>query len=69
VKIITYHCEVIPYRRNGKVPGRRGTTYDAFILENDWRDLPVGEEGRVTDEDYWERITLSAEDHSRCQRE
>jgi len=39
------------------VPGRGGTTYDAFILENDWRDLPVGGEGRVTDEDYWERIT------------
>ena len=32
VKIITYHCEVIPYRRNGKTPGRGGTTSDCFKL-------------------------------------
>jgi len=30
VKIITYHCEVIPYHRNGKTPGRGGTTSELF---------------------------------------
>ena len=42
VKIVTYHCEVIPYRRNRKTPGRGGTTYDSFKLENDWKSLPMG---------------------------
>jgi len=61
VKIITYHSEVIPYRRNGKTPGRGGTTYDSFKLENDWKSVPMGDAGRVTHEDYWERITYFVE--------
>jgi mannonate dehydratase len=61
VKIITYHCEVIPYRRNGKTPGRGGTTYDSFKLEDDWKSVPMGDEGRVTHEDYWERINYFLE--------
>ena len=28
-----------------------------FKLEDNWKDLPVGEAGRVTSDDYWERIT------------
>ena len=60
VKIITYHWEVVPYRRNGKIPGRGGTANDSFKLENDWKILP-GEAGRVTHEDYWERITYFLE--------
>ena len=61
VKIITYHWEVIPYRRNGKVPGRGGSACDSFKLENDWKSLPVGDAGRVTHEDYWERIAYFLE--------
>jgi mannonate dehydratase len=61
VKIITYHCEVIPYRRNGKNVGRGGTTYDAFRLEDDWRNVPVGDAGRVTHEEFWERIIFFLE--------
>ncbi len=61
VRIITYHCEVIPYRRNGKTPGRGGTTYDSFKLENDWKSVPMGDAGRVTHEEYWERITYFLE--------
>jgi hypothetical protein len=57
VKIITCHCEVIPYRRNGKTAGGRGATCDSFKLEDDWKSVPMGGEGRVTHEDYWERIT------------
>ncbi len=56
VSIITYNWEVIPYRRNAKTPGRGGSVYDSFKLENDWRSLPTGDAGRVTHEDYWERI-------------
>lgn len=61
VKIITYNWQVIPYRRNGKTPGRGGTVCDSFKLENDWKSLPMGTAGRVTHEDYWERITYFLE--------
>ncbi len=56
VKLITYHWTVIPIRRNVQTPGRGGVTYAAFKLEDNWKDLPVGESGRVTSDDYWERI-------------
>jgi len=57
VKIITYHWTVIPIRRNRQTPGRGGSTYAGFKLEENWRDLPAGESGRVTSDEYWERIT------------
>ena len=56
VKIISYHWTVIPIRRNAQVPGRGGSTYEAFNLEDNWRDLPVGKSGKVSSEEYWERI-------------
>lgn len=61
VKIITYHWTVIPIRRNERRPGRGGSTYAAFKLEDNWKDLPVEKAGRVTSEDYWERITYFLE--------
>ena len=57
VRVITYHWTVIPIRRNETRPGRGGSTYAAFKLENNWRDLPTGSAGRVSSEEYWERIT------------
>jgi len=57
VKIITYHWTVIPIRRNLRTPGRGGATYAGFKLEDNWKDLPVEKSGRVTSDDYWERIT------------
>ena len=57
VKVITNHWWVIPIRRNAQVPGRGGTTYTAFKLEDNWQALPIGKSGRVTSDDYWERIT------------
>jgi mannonate dehydratase len=56
VKVITHHWTVIPIRRNSLVPGRGGVTYQAFKLEENWKDLPVGRAGRVDSDDYWERI-------------
>ena len=56
VKIITYHWTVIPIRRNTQTTGRGNVTYAGFSLENNWKDLPVGKSGRVSGEDYWERI-------------
>ena len=61
VQVITYHFRVIPIRRNRRVAGRGGATYNGFKLEDNWKDLPVGESGRVTSEDYWERITYFLE--------
>ncbi len=61
VKIITHHWRVIPIRRNRRVPGRGGVTYTGFKLEDNWEDLPVGDLGQVTSDDYWERITYFLE--------
>jgi mannonate dehydratase len=57
VKIVTHHWTLIPIRRNAQVPGRGGAKYEAFKLEDNWKDLPVGKAGRVSSGDYWERIT------------
>jgi mannonate dehydratase len=57
VRVITYHWTVIPIRRNRQTPGRGGATYAGFKLEDNWKDLPVEKSGRVSSEDYWERIT------------
>ncbi|MBR1175239.1 mannonate dehydratase [Bradyrhizobium sp. KB893862 SZCCT0404] len=56
IKIISYHWNLTPIRRNRKVPGRGGSEYDAFKLEDNWRDLPLTPAGRVTSDDYWERL-------------
>ncbi|MCX6633602.1 MAG: mannonate dehydratase, partial [Acidobacteria bacterium] len=56
VKIITHHWTVIPIRRNRQTPGRGGVTYAGFKLEDNWKDLPEGKSGKVSSEDYWERI-------------
>jgi mannonate dehydratase len=61
VKLITYHWTVIPIRRNGETPGRGGSTYTAFKLEDNWQGLPVGRSGKVSSEDYWERISYFLE--------
>ena len=57
VKVITHHWTVIPIRRNARQAGRGGVTYAAFKLEENWKDLPVGTAGKVSSDDYWERIT------------
>ena len=57
VKVITMHWTLIPIRRNGRTPGRGGASYHAFKLEDDWKSLPVGRNGVVSSDDYWERIT------------
>jgi mannonate dehydratase len=57
IRVITHHWTVIPIRRNGTRRGRGGSTYAAFDLEPNWRDLPAGPTGKVTSDDYWKRIT------------
>jgi mannonate dehydratase len=61
VRIVTYHWTVIPIRRNARTPGRGASTYAAFKLEEDWKNLPVGKSGRVSSDDYWERIAYFLE--------
>src|SRR5258706_5047706 len=53
VTVITHHWTVIPIRRNAKVPGRGGVTYAAFKLEDNWKDLPVGQAVKVNTADHW----------------
>jgi mannonate dehydratase len=57
VGLISQHWTMIPIRRNGKEPGRGGSTYETFKLEENWKDLPPGIAGDVSSEEYWERIT------------
>jgi len=61
VKIITYHWTVIPIRRNRETSGRGKVTYSGFRLEENWKDLPVGKSGKVSSDDYWERIAVFLE--------
>ncbi len=57
VRIITYHWTVIPIRRNKQTKGRGNVTYSGFQLEKNWKELPTGKSGRVSFDEYWERIT------------
>jgi mannonate dehydratase len=57
VGLISQHWTMIPIRRNGKEPGRGGSTYETFKLEENWKDLPPGIAGDISSEEYWERIT------------
>src|SRR6185436_7815219 len=56
VKVVTMHWTMIPIRRNRRTPGRGGSSYNGFKLEENWRELPVGPRGVVSYDDYWERI-------------
>jgi mannonate dehydratase len=57
VKVITMHWTLIPIRRNGHTPGRGGSSYHSFKLEENWKDLPAESHGVVKYDEYWERIT------------
>jgi len=58
VKVVTMHWTLIPIRRNGHTDGRGGSSYHAFKLEDNWKDLPVEKYGVVKYDEYWERITF-----------
>lgn len=57
VKVVTMHWTLIPIRRNGHAEGRGGSSYHSFRLEENWRELPAGNHGKIGYEEYWERIT------------
>jgi mannonate dehydratase len=61
VRVITYHWTLIPIRRNRQAPGRGGSVYPAFRLEENWRDLPPTDAGKVSLDEYWERISAFLE--------
>jgi len=57
VKLVSYHWTMIPIRRNFTVPGRGHSIYDGFKLEKDYPGLPpTVAAGRVSSDEYWERI-------------
>ena len=60
IPIISYHWNLTPIRRNLDEPGRGGSTYSAFKLEPDWKNLPLTGAGRVSSDDYWERLSVWA---------
>ena len=58
VGVISVHWTAIPIRRNGTQPGRGDSTYPSFKLESNWKDLPVGAFGKLSYDEYWERIEV-----------
>ena len=55
--LVSYHWTMTPIRRNFFAPGRGGSTYIGYKLEPNWQDLGVTEAaGRVSSDEYWERI-------------
>ena len=56
VGLISQHWTAIPIRRNGARPGRGDSVYSSFQLEPNWKDLPVGPYGKLSYDEYWERI-------------
>jgi len=56
VGLISQHWTAIPIRRNGTEPGRGDSVYSTFKLESDWKELPASPYGRVSSDEYWERI-------------
>ena len=58
VKVMTYHWTVIPIQRNRDTPGRGGSAYRGFKLFHNWESLDDTSSGRVTHEDYWDRISI-----------
>jgi mannonate dehydratase len=60
ITIISYHWNLTPIRRNLEIPGRGGSSYSSFKLEKDWQNLPLTPAGRVTSDEYWERLSVWA---------
>lgn len=56
VGLISQHWTAIPIRRNGSEPGRGDSVYPTFKLESNWKDLPETPYGKVSFDEYWERI-------------
>jgi mannonate dehydratase len=56
VGLISQHWTAIPIRRNGTEPGRGDSVYTSFKLESSWKDLPITPYGKVSFDEYWERI-------------
>lgn len=56
VGLISQHWTAIPIRRNGTQPGRGDSVYPSFKLETNWKDLPVAAFGKLSYDEYWERI-------------
>ena len=61
VGLLSQHWTAIPIRRNGSEPGRGDSAYMTFKLEPNWRDLPVTTYGKVSYDEYWERINTFLE--------
>jgi hypothetical protein len=41
IKLVSYHWTMVPIRRNRTVPGRGGSSYTGFKLEDNYKDLPA----------------------------
>ncbi|MGC2404307.1 MAG: mannonate dehydratase [Acidobacteriaceae bacterium] len=58
VGLISQHWTAIPIRRNGTRPGRGDSVYSTFKLEPDWKGLATSPFGKLSFDEYWERIEV-----------
>ncbi len=57
VSTIRYHWRILPILRNGTAPGRGGSIYRKWDIEENWEELPMSAAGRVTRDMWWERYS------------
>ena len=58
VGLISQHWTAMPIRRNGSEPGRGDSVYPTFKLEANWKELPETPYGKLSFDEYWERIEV-----------
>ena len=58
VPIMRYHWRMEPDAyRNGKSKSKAGSRFRTWKLPKDWRKLPMTQAGRVTLDEFWERMS------------
>lgn len=61
IPCLKYNMSILGVLRTGRVPGRADTSYNSFKLADAKADPPLTKAGRVSADQYWERITYFLE--------
>jgi mannonate dehydratase len=61
ISAVKYNMSILGVVRTERTPGRGGAGYSTFIYDQAKQEPPLTEAGKVTDEEYWARITYFLE--------
>ena len=61
IPAMRYHWKLFYRYRNGTFVGPGSSVFTTWKLEENWRDLPMTDAGRITMDEYWERMTYCLE--------